>query len=272
MKKLTSVVGLGLIAMSVLGSASQASAAPLNTNGQASFVPQTGKIDTIKPGTDEKIEMDTGDNNGTTVSDIHLMHVPDFNFGYNNETSVNTKDYSVLYESYRVQGQDAPNYRIPQFVQVADVSGIQGKKWKVTVEQTGLLKETGGHALKGSRINLHAQTLTNNVQTGDLNEIITGAAIPVGDSLPIPVKDADSTGAITIFSSKAGKTDATTTNGTISSVVFQDNYNEADYGTASSPSVTDRNAGVKLNVPQSDGVQVGKEYLANLEWTLTVEP
>ncbi|MFD2307135.1 WxL domain-containing protein [Enterococcus termitis] len=270
MKK-NKILGLSLLAVGALGFSTSAFAesAAVQTDGKASFVPQSGNINTIKPGTDEKIDIVDGNNERVTVENIQLMHVPDFDFG-NNETSVDTKNYDAIYEHYQKSG-DTTKYAIPHFVQVGDVSGVQGTAWAVTVEQDSLFKENGGHSLKASRINIYNQALTNNVQTSNVADVVTGLTIPSDSSVQVPVKGVDSTGSIAVLTSKAGKTDGTTTNGTISSVVFQKDYDESNYGKTDSPALTDKNADVKLNVPQSDGVQA-KTYGAKLNWTLTVGP
>ncbi|GGC97146.1 WxL domain-containing protein [Enterococcus wangshanyuanii] len=268
--KANKVIGLSLLATGMLGFSVPAFAetGAVQTDGKASFVPQSGDINTIKPGTDEKIDMVDGNNERVTVENVQLMHVPDFDFG-NNETSVDTKNYDAIYEHYQKSG-DSTKYAIPHFVQVGDVSGAQGTAWTVTVEQDSLFKETGGHSLKASRINIYNQVLTNNVQS-TVADVVTGLTITSDSSVQIPVKGVDTTGSIAVLTSKAGKTDQTTTNGTISSVVFQKDYDESNYGKSDSPALTDKNADVKLNVPQSDGVQA-KSYGAKLNWTLTVGP
>lgn len=265
------ILGLSFVTMGALCIATPtfAETGAVKTDGKASFIPQSGDINTIKPGTDEKIDIVDGNNERVTVENIQLMHVPDFDFG-SNETSVDTKNYDAIYEHYQKSG-DTTKYAIPHFVQVGDVSGVQGTAWAVTVEQDALFKETGGHSLKGSRVNLYNQTLTNNVQTGNVADVVTGLTIPSDSSVQVPVKGVDTTGSIAVLTSKAGKTDQTTTNGTISSVVFQKDYDETNYGKPDSPALTDKNTDVKLNVPQSDGVQA-KAYGAKLNWTLTVGP
>lgn len=265
------VFGLSLVTVGIvgLGVPAFAEAESVQTDGKASFVPQSGAINTIKPGTNEKIEVEGGEDNRVTVENIQLMHVPNFDFG-SNETSVDTKNYDAIYERYKNTG-DTARHAIPHFVQVGDVSGVQGTAWAVTVEQEALFKEAGGHSLKASRVNIYNQTLTNNVQTGNVADIITGLTIPSDSSVQVPVANVDTTGSVAVLTSKAGKTDQTTTNGTISSVVFQKDYDESNYGKIDSPAITDKNTDVKLNVPQSDGVQA-KAYGAKLNWTLTVGP
>ncbi|MFK4568280.1 WxL domain-containing protein [Enterococcus sp. UD-01] len=268
-KTIKGMYGLSLAAIALVSFASPAAAVEGNkqTEGKASFVPQTGAIDTIKPGTNDKIEVDGGNTDPVIAGNVQLIRIPDFDFG-NNETSVNTQSYAALNEKYKNKG-GAEKYAIPHFVQVGDVSGVQGTKWNVTVEQDSLFK-SGEHTLKATRINIYNQTLTNNVHTANVADVVSGLAIPSSSSVQIPVKGADTTGAITVLTSKAGKTDETTTNGTISSVVFAGNYNAANFG-ADGPDVNSKNEDVKLSVPQSDGVQA-KNYSTKLNWTLTVEP
>jgi hypothetical protein len=268
--KLMRLVGTGFISLAIVQMAAPAYAAvDVKSDGKASFVPQSGPIETVKPGSNEKITVVDGSDNRTALDNIQLMHVPDFNFG-ENETSVDTKDYEALYEHFKKEN-DATVYAIPQFVQVGDVTGVQGTKWSVTVEQDTLFTEANKHTLKNSRINIYNQTLTNSVHSTNVQEVVTGLAIPTNSSVQIPVKSVDSTGAVTVLASKEGKTDNTTTNGTISSVVFSKDYAETAYGTASSPAITDTNSDVKLNVPQTDGVQKAA-YSAKLTWTLAVGP
>jgi hypothetical protein len=272
-KSVKSILGLSLTTLAVTSFSIPVAAAPqkdsVKTDGRASFSPQTTDIDAIKPGTDEKIDVEGGNTDPIKVANIQMIHVPDFDFGAN-ETSVNTQDYQAIYESYTKKGE-TDKFAIPHFVQVGDVSGVQGTKWNVTVEQDALFKEAGGHSLKNSRINIYNQTLTNNVHATNVADVVTGLSIPSSSSAKIPVKGEETTGAIAVLTSKAAKTDAATTNGTISTVVFKKDYNAADFGTSTSPATTAKNDDVKLNVPQNDGVQA-KAYNAKLTWTLTVEP
>ncbi len=267
MKKIISICGLAFVGMNLFTVPVQAETGAVISEGEATFVPQSGDIQTIKPGTDEKIKIEDGTDQSVTVDYIQLMHVPDFRFG-SNETDVNTKNYDAIFEHYTKISDPATKYAIPHFVQVGDVSGVEGTKWKVTVEQGATFKEANGHTLKNTRIQLYNQTLTNNVRNDSVATMVKGLDIPKDGTVTIPVKG--ESGPLAVLTSLAGK-DTASTNGTISSVVFEGDYQEASYGTASSPGLNEKNAGVKLNVPQSDGVQA-KKYTAALNWTLTVEP
>lgn len=258
----------GVIFCTLLNTVPIYAAATVKSDGKASFVPQTGDINIIKPGTNESIDMVDGSGNRVIVDNIQLMHVPDFEFG-NNETDINTKDYSALYERYQKVGQ-TEKFAIPHFVQVGDTSGVEGTKWAVSVEQDTLLTESGGHELKNSRIQLYDQTLTNNVRNTDVSNMVTGLTIPADSMISIPVATKDSTGPVSILTSKAG-TGSDSTNATITSNVLSKNYDETIYGKPGSPTLMDRNNSVKLNVLQSDSVQA-KAYTTKLNWTLTVGP
>jgi hypothetical protein len=274
-KTIKGILGLSLTTVALLSFAAPAAADDsataesqnAQTDGKASFVPQSANIDTIKPGTNDKIEVDGGNTTPVKVGAVQLIHIPDFDFG-TNETSINSQEYAALNEKYKDKG-GANKYAIPHFVQVGDVSGVQGTKWNVTVEQDALFK-SGQHTLRGTRINIYNQTLTNNVHAANVADVVTGLAIPSSSAVQIPVKGEETTGAIPVLTSKASTTDETTTNGTISSVVFASGYNAANFG-ATGPGTDSKNEDVKLSVPQSDGVQA-KTYSTKLNWTLTVEP
>ncbi|MBP2097343.1 WxL domain-containing protein [Enterococcus rivorum] len=267
MKRMKKLAMIGVFSLAIIPT-EIVKATAITSDGEATFVPTQDVISTIKPGTDDTITIQGSSNNTVTVSDVHLLHVPDFKFG-KNETSVMSKDYNVLYEQYKKIGSE-DIYTIPQFIQVADMSGKQGTKWKVTVEQADLFTESGGHKLKNSRIKINNQTLINNVNQTNVSNLISGIALTETDSITIPIKDKDS-GALSVITSKGGETDNTTTNGTISSVVLKDAYKESDYGKENSPHLIDRNDDVFLSVPKSDGVQA-KVYKTTLNWDLTIEP
>lgn len=265
MKKVYSFCLLTLIG---LGFVTPANAAPISSEMDATFTPKTGDIQMIKPGTDEKIDIVDGNTAHVTVGNVQLMHVPDFRFG-SNETDVNTKKYDAIYEHY-VKTGESEKFSIPHFIQVGDVSGVEGTKWKIEVEQVApfQVQETEGHVLANTRIQLYNHTLTNNVRNSSVASMVTGLVIPAESSVEVPVKGKQ--GAISVLASKGGTGDSST-NGTITSTVFDKEYDAANYGAVSSPELTAKNQNVKLNVPQSDGVQA-KKYTATLEWSLTIEP
>ncbi|WP_348921789.1 WxL domain-containing protein [Enterococcus rotai] len=238
------------------------------TEGKASFVVPSGYVDTVKPGTDDAINIDGGQ---AKLKGVQLLHAPQFNFG-ENELKSKTDNIEVIHEEYTVAG-DATNYAIPLFVQVGDFSEGPGTDWKVAVSQAGSFKVSGkdGHTLKNSRIRIYNQSFTNNLNDINASNMISGITIPSDPkyaTIPVTGETPDS---LPIIASKKLTTTEGTTHGTISSVVFKNNYIATDYGTADSPAVGSRYNDVQLNVPIDDKAQM-KEYSTKLEWTLTVEP
>lgn len=264
MKKSIIYSGICAVAlMSLFAATTTAAAESASTDGKASFVVPTDYADTIKPGTDEKIDIKGGK---TDSKGVQLLHAPNFNFG-ENELKAKTDDIEVIHEEYTVEG-DATKHAVPLFVQVGDFSGVLGTDWKVAVSQTGSFKAAGedGHELKNSRIRIFNQSFTNNTNETNASNMISGITIPSEKYAAIPVTGEDKTDSLQIIASKKDKTQDGTTNGTISSVVFK-----KDYSANESPEVGSRYDDVQLNVPIEDKAQL-KEYSTKLEWTLTVEP
>ena len=240
--------------------------AETTTKGEATFEADSSLIvEPIKPGTETPVEPENPITQ-EVVSNVHLVYVPGFNFGLN-KTSLQTKNYSAKYMTYK---KDGTTYEIPQFLQVADLSGKEGTRWAVTAEQQTPFTsaDAAEHVLTNSRIVLKGASVTNN-----LNEANAAAMVnPVQVESILPVKNVDG-GPLEVFSAKAGTTGAESTNGTISSMVFSNNYDEANYTTTAAANVNDRgtNADVQLKLEQTDKVQL-KEYKADIVWTLTVTP
>lgn len=264
MKKTYLTIALTLTCIVALNALPEVTHATTKTTGDASFSKDDGMIiNPIKPGTEDDITPE----NPTTVENVdgvRLVYVPKFNFGMN-KTALTTKNFPVKQMTY---GKGGTNYEMPQFVQVADLSGKEGTIWTVTAEQTAPLTstDTAKHVLTNSRIKFKGATVTNNLNNAEVADMVT----PVTAS-NLPVKDVDG-GALTVFSSK-GAAGKKSTNGTISSMVFKSGYVESDYKTAAAATLNDRgnNADVELQLEQNDKVQT-KDYQAEIVWTLTVTP
>ncbi len=239
--------------------------AGVKTTGHASFTVPTEIGDVIKPGTDDGIVIG---GEQTQTEGVQLLHVPNFNFGQNALKAGGTFD--AIFENYQ-EGENTVSYAIPHFVEVGDFSGDVGTNWRINVEQDSLFKAPTeqGHELVLSRIHLHNPTLTNNLK--DVTALVTGPVMTAGYAT-IPVKGKDG-GSLSILTSKGGQADATSTHGTISSVVFKKGYDSEDYGSkaAGAPSLADKNTDVKLSVPSVDTARA-KAYSTSLTWTLTIEP
>lgn len=252
-------------------------APPAKTKGNVNFVVPSDYEDIIKPGTNDPIEFpDQKPDQQTQVGGVQLLHTPNFNFG-ENPLAPQGKDFTVQHETYTEGGKNNPGttgYAIPQFVQVGDFSGKVGTAWKVDVEQDAIFADTAkSHSLKASRINIYGETLTNNFKQANVANMVTGISVPANGKVTIPVNTTDTTGPITVLSSKELTTEEGTTNATTSSVVFKKDYKEADYGSKApaAPAVNSRHDGVKLNVPAADSARL-LAYETDLTWTLTAEP
>lgn len=270
-KKIIATLGVGIILGSIAPATTFAAKKNVKSTGDVGFKVNTDKeLDILKPGTNEPIEIVEGGNNRTPGA-IQIMHVPNFNFGVENELEINTANYAAFHEKYVLKSdKDKKAYVIPQFVQVGDISGDNSGavKWDLSVDQDSKFK-TEGHELENSRIQIYDQTLTNNVRNENVLKMVKGINLSEGKAITIPLKS-DATGAVNVLSSLSGN-GVDSTNGTISSNVFKKDYKESDYGETSKLKETDRNQSIKLNVPQSDSA-LAKKYTADLTWTLTTTP
>ncbi|WP_375178624.1 WxL domain-containing protein [Enterococcus rotai] len=261
-----------VVLTSLFASAQIASAAPetksVKTDGKANFAVSDDIENPIKPGTDEEIVIG-GDK--VNVQGVQLLHAPTFDFG-TNKLKAKGDDLNVVHEAFSYAENKEVKYAVPLFIQVGDFSGKRGTDWKVSVTQDTTFKEPDGHELTNSRIRIFNQSFTNNLNEMNASNMVTGVTIPDGGHAVIPVAG-DTPDSLGVFSSNKLDTDEGTTNGSISSVVFKTNYNEAHYGpnAASAPAVDSRYDDVQLNVPASDKAQA-KAYATKLTWSLTVEP
>lgn len=269
LKKLAGLTLASILALSTFGSTALATT---TTKGEADFEASTETVKTVKPGTDEEIDPENPIT-AEKLAGVQLLHVPGFDFG-KNSTTMNDKEYDVLNTAY-TKTSETDTKEIPQFVQVADVSGKTGTPWEVTAEQTAVFKTAaaGGHELPATRIRFYGTTATNNVRNDKVGDMVTQLALGATSGYTaLPVKTVDA-GPISIVKSKAATDVSGTTNGTITSLVFKAGYDETNYNTVVPANKQDRakNADVKLAVPQSDGVQA-VAYSADIVWTLTAGP
>ncbi|WP_314062318.1 WxL domain-containing protein [uncultured Vagococcus sp.] len=200
---------------------------------------------------------------------VYVTHLPNFSFGADNKTDLKTAEYQAQLEK-RTKNQGADTFHMPHSVQVADVSGNDLTTWKLSVSQDEAFKTAGDKpkTLTNSRIRIYGNTLTSSAHTNqELSGKLSGAALGSTDVFgtysEIPVGNADS---LAVLSNKT----AGFTLNSYSSAVFKDSYLAADYSVVKTPTA-EKYEGVKLNVPAADQSQA-KAYVANLTWTLTVEP
>lgn len=271
MMKLVKFTGLTLVSILALSAIAPTALAATTTEGEGVFEISTDTVTPVKPGTDIEIEPENPIT-AEKVSNVQLIHVPAFDFGLN-DTTMNDKEYSVLNAAVKKK-TETDLKEIPQFVQVADVSGKTGTPWEVTAEQDAVFASNAAtpHKLTNTRIRFYGTTATNNVRNDKVADMITELTLGGSGYTALPVKTVDA-GPISIIKSKAAVDVSGTTNGTITSLVFQDAYDEANFDTVVPPLKQNRakNEDVKLAVPQTDGVQAA-EYSADIVWTLTAGP
>lgn len=274
----------------ILTIGARGASAAVKTDGKAEFKietvdPTDPEWGVIKPNPDPTVPdvpmKPTTPITPEVVGNVVLMHAPAFNFG-ENKIDTGDKDYSAFYET----GQDvdplgAPTgtaFAIPHFVQVGDGSGLLDTDWDVTVIQDDYFTHmTTGAAtvgvpkLSATTIDLYGKTLTNSQHVA--TDVLEGLTASAAAKQSIPITTAPAASALTVLNRKDATQGATTaTTGTISSVVFQDSYDEADYGTGSAIDPdTERTDAVKLHVPSGQNPVKGT-YETKLTWTLSVAP
>ncbi|MGG5341502.1 WxL domain-containing protein [Enterococcus sp. AZ192] len=205
---------------------------------------------------------------------IYVTHLPNFDFGKDNKTSVKTTEYPAYTEKRTLKADESGNsdyFHMPHSVQVSDVSGNEKATWSLSVVQDTPFTSADNSTLPNSRIRIFGNTFTNSLHDDvTLAEKITGVGLNTtdkdfGSHSAIPVKGAEEGELTVLKSTVAGFTNASTT-----SAVFSDGYLAEDYN----PEKTKETAtydGVKLNVPAGDQAKA-KEYTTKLTWTLIVEP
>lgn len=217
------------------------------------------KMTTIKPGTvEEKIQFPTQPPLSETGT-IQFMHAPHFDFGKTNKITIEAATYQGKYEETAPLANAATRFFIPPFIQVGDGSG-NDSLWKVKVSQSVPFEATNGsnHKLIRSRISVSKPSLTNNVKQDQIDTLLGG--LMYGETIPLATEDE-----LLVFNAK------TSTNGTISSAVFKNDYTEADYGVGKNINQDSTLDEVKLTVPFKEKV-LATNYKTSLNWTLEVGP
>lgn len=267
--KLTKVAVIALVStFGLSGLAATANAAvneSVPTKGKVEFKAPTNPTGpVVKPDTeDTEIETEGGHTTGT----LRIEHAPHINFGKVIYRAGN-QTFQANNESYTyTSGAVTETQYIPNFLQVTDERGIEAE-WAVTVSST-VLTASATDKLDNTKIVLKEQKLTNNVfdyvVPASTSDRITGFS---GSAIEIPT---DGTNSVEILKTKAGKS----TNGSKSSIVFNSAYTEStNYVAPQDPAnETDapigKNSGITLVKPQSDSVNVGKVYQADLVWTIS---
>ncbi len=205
------------------------------------------------------------------TGNVYVTHLPNITFG-SNKTNLKTTEYNALTEK-RTQDNGNVTFYMPHSAQVADLSGSNETKWKLSVQQKAVFSTVGEtpQKLENTRIRIYGNTLTSSAYAAtDLAGKISGVAMDQTDTAfgshsAIPVATDATTELTVLASSTAGFTGNSYT-----SSVFANDYLEENFNAEKTPAA-EKYEGVRLNVPASDQSQA-KAYKANLTWTLTVEP
>jgi hypothetical protein len=280
-KALLSMLMLSTLTIGAVQNASAAGTEAV-TDGTVSFRapgPEDNKI--VQPGTKDSITMDSSageDSTGIYITPgddseaadkgyVQLLFAPSFHFG---TVVANYTDDSVyLADAIQVNNSKVAGTKfINHFMQVADYSeGIS--EWNVNVGMETFSNDETGHVLAGTTISLHASNLLS-----DHNQSLAGlgllGVLGANASAIIP------TDGSTIDALSHNTTAAT--NGTRVSQVFgavdtakANDYQSVDAtgNVANITTTKGKNAGVHINVPRADRVQVGRQYQADITWTLS---
>lgn len=252
-------------------SASAADVGTASTKGTVTFEKVDGNEGggVIEPGTEDKdeneIDPGPGGDGGSTTGPLRLEFVPNFKFGTVKLKTGETTHGAIYQEYAKVNDPTAEVKAMPQFVQVTDERGSAGK-WDVKVSATTFAPATGvtadQPALANTKIVLKEQKFFNTVgdfvpgatATTDLVEGFTAdSAIPTDGS------------SIQILATKAGAT----TDGSKTSLVFNNAYVPLADGATSPYVIGERNDGVMLKKANGDKVLTGVNYESTLTWTLS---
>ncbi|MGX7013428.1 WxL domain-containing protein [Vagococcus silagei] len=228
---------------------------------KVTFETMNEKMSPIKPGTlEEKIKF-PNELDPTEKGVIQLLHAPKFYFGDSNKIKIEDATYFVKYEEVALVSNPNTSFYLPPFVQVGDGSG-KDTKWRVKVSQSSPFESTEGsrHCLPKTRIKIHEGSLTNNVKQVEVGTILQDGNYQQPKTIPLTSDDE-----LTVLSANSG------TNGTISSAVFQNNYDEKTYGPGKTINEMSRMEGVQLHVPRNEKV-FSMNYQTALSWTLEVGP
>lgn len=218
----------------------------------------------IKPGTyQDKIGMDEAyGHNGSKSATLRFNWVPNFDFGTiaatTTDTIVNSKIHAYKYDDSAL----GSGGNIYQFMQVQDMTGNANSQFRVSLSVTNFTSGTGASAttLTNTRMRLLGLSTSNNLQVRPTNPSNNGL-------LQAPAIEADpgyltlNPGtAVPILTATAPSTGNVGSNGSVSSVVFNDGY------TAATDPTGTENDQVQLFVPSNEMIQ--GEYTATMTWSL----
>ncbi|MBP1040082.1 WxL domain-containing protein [Vagococcus sp. BWB3-3] len=250
MKKRLLLAGLSICAATVLG-VTQADAT--STEGVINFktsTDQTGEL--IKPDTED--EVITSEDGNFSTGLLRLQFVPNFNF-LEQEIKVGPATYNPKMTTYQYADVAKPgDQAIPQFVQVTDSRGLN-EGWTLDVHATEFASAT--NSLEFAQIEFTQSKLFNTVYDN------VNSRVSAFDGEATAKVSLDSAAKTRVLATN-DNTSASTTNGSQTSLVFNNDYDkEQTYG------LTDTNPGVKFIKTNKDTPVAGEQYKSTITWTLT---
>lgn len=250
MKKRLLLAGLSVCAAAVLG-VTQAEAT--NTEGVINFKPSTDLTgELIKPDTED--EVITSNDGQSSSGLLRLQFVPNFNF-LEQEIKVGPAEYNPKMTVYQYADVAKPgDQAIPQFVQVTDSRGLN-EGWTLDVHATKFT--SGTNSLEFAQIEFMQGKLFNTVY-GNINSRVSAFAGQATAKVSL-----DSAAKTRILATK-DNTSASTTNGSQTSLVFNNGYDKDQ-----TYDLADINPGVKFIKTNKDTPVAGEEYKSTITWTLT---
>lgn len=236
------------------------------TKGRIKFEKSKDLVgEVIKPEVPNQIiEPETGSSN---TGLLRIQHVPDFDFGLN-ALELGIQRFNAINEVFSNKNDVMPKERfaIPHFVQVTDNSGEDGR-WGLSVKASNFIGEKTGMELGLTKIHLLGKKLSND----SLADSVVASRVTVFNGNGTTV--INDTG-VNLLEIKEDQT----TNGTITSLVFDNEYDKTKhYDVAplfatpeeeSELGETYKNPGVVLVKHGNDVASIKENYVATLTWTL----
>ncbi|MHC5247614.1 WxL domain-containing protein [Enterococcus sp. LJL90] len=258
------ITGLTLGVLGVVAFAPSALAASTDSQTTDGKVTITAGTDPtfegfIKPGTyNDKIAMDaTYGKNGSTTATLRFNWVPNFDFGTVSATAydqvIDSKIHAYTYDDTSV----GTGGNIYQFVQVQDMTGNASSNFKVSLSATTFADSPTSPttSLTNTRIRLSGFTTTNNQQ---YNTTVTNGSLL--SALAISGDYVELTPGSSYELMKTTTSTGNTSNGSVSSLVFNNAYAAATDTTATT------NDQVQLFVPSNE--MIAGNYSSTLTWSL----
>lgn len=229
------------------------------TNGIIEFGEGVGPGDLIKPNEEdpdgekeEVITVKDGSSATTASGSLRIQFVPNLNFGLNTQGYINgPQEQPVKLLDYQDRNGNETGNKVPPFVQVTNVTGIDNLGWTLSAKATEFIStDSTPHTLTGAYMSLEGSTLTmthgtTEIANGLVNKQVTNKIPTDGSS-------------ITVLSAENAKS----TSGHQFSNVFHNEYTEAGTYT------DDTTSGVMFKKPAGITPKKNHLYKSTITWTL----